>query len=275
MRVWLATLLVVATLAGCADSASPRDDGAPPSGFLAAGSDDLTGGISGVVVDGNVVPIAGATVTLQSSTAQSVTDAEGRFAFDKLEPGVYFLDINATKFLATQQSAQVVAGETVKIKVSLLADPTPDPYHETFPFKGQINFHATVAWAQLEWMLDTYAGVNTPACNCVFTFEPSGKPQGHLYEAVWKEGTEDPRGPSSYYWSYAVPEPYQELFGYAPSPIYKTWGEDAFPTESEELKVMLLGDEDWIAVDQQFEIFLTLWYNSEVPDGWSVVGGDS
>lgn len=259
-------------LSGCADA--PASSDGPEDGLLEANNSDTTGAISGVVVDEAVRPIEGATVTLTATQASTTTDVEGRFVFSDLEPGTYFLTAVAPRHLEAQTSIEVVAEQTSTARFSLLGDGLPDPYHQTQHFQGLITFHATVAWAQAEWMLDTYAGITTPACEqCVFTFSSPEIPTGHLFEATWEPNLEDPRGPYELYWSYAVPDPYQELFGYAPAPIYRTWEAAPFE-ETGEYKVMLLGDYDAVHLDQEFEIFLTQWFNKPVPDGWSILNGD-
>jgi len=260
-------------LAGCAEEAVGDAD---EEGFLAAHTSATTGAIRGVVVDEAIRPVSGARVHLVGTDQNVTTADEGRFAFEDLAPGVVFLEASATRHLAAQVSATVVAGKTEQVSIALPSDGLPDPFYQTHQFQGAITFHATVAWAQVEWMADTYAGVSTPACeHCVFAFESDAVPDGHVFEAVWEESTPDPRGPDELYWSYAVPEPYQELFGYAPSPIYQTWEAGAFEEETRQYKVMLLGDVDGVSVDQPFEIFLTQWFNTGVPDGWSVVQGSS
>lgn len=267
---WLVVCALL--LAGCAEDVAPLEEDAD-EGFLVAVADEASGAISGVVVDEQIRPIADANVTLTAG-ATTFTDAEGRFSFEGLEPGVQFLSVSAARHLPTQTSVQVMAGEVAKVRVSLPSDGLPDPYFQTHHFQGSIAFHATVAWAQAEWMLDTYAGITTPACaNCVFTFSSDETPTGHLFEAIWDDSLSDPRGPYELYWSYAVPEPYQELFGYAPSPILRVWETDAFEEQTGDYKVLMLGDYDSVNLDQTFEIFLSQWFNARVPEGWSIVQG--
>ena len=82
---WLA-LLLMATLAGCADESAPAAPDEPAfDGFDLEATDD-TGIIRGVVVDQAIVPIAEATVTLQSGE-QTESNEGGAFGFAALEPG--------------------------------------------------------------------------------------------------------------------------------------------------------------------------------------------
>jgi protocatechuate 3,4-dioxygenase beta subunit len=88
-----------------------------------------TGGLAGrVTVEGGNTPIAGARVTLfpmgrpngpMGMPPQAITDQEGRFAFDRLAPGEYRLDVQKTGFApfsypnVRPSPVQVVAGQTV------------------------------------------------------------------------------------------------------------------------------------------------------------------
>jgi hypothetical protein len=92
-----------------------------------------TGGIAGrVTVDGADTPVAGARILLVfdgrpsgltvmpgGMPLQSVTDREGRFAFDQLAPGTYRLDVQKTGFVPPLRpgtrpiTIQVTAGQTV------------------------------------------------------------------------------------------------------------------------------------------------------------------
>lgn len=88
-----------------------------------------TGGVGGrVTVEGGNTPIAGARVTLfpmgrppngPMGIPQAITDQEGRFAFDRLAPGEYRLDVQKTGFApfsypnVRPSTVQVVAGQTV------------------------------------------------------------------------------------------------------------------------------------------------------------------
>lgn len=273
MRKWLVLFLALA-VAGCSDAPAPADP--DDEGFLSTESEAGRGAISGVVVDASVRPIEGASVALVGQGRNATTDVEGRFLFDDLEPGTYFLDVKAARHLPIQQSAQVEPGQTAKVKVSLQSDGLPDPYKQTHFFSGIIHMHATVAWAQLEWMLDSELGITTPACECAFEFTSDQQPQGHTFEAVWDEATQDPvNGPHEYYWEYAVPDPFQEVYGYEVSPILRTWNEQPWETETGTYKVLLLGPAYWVAVEQEFEIFLTQWFNTDAPDDWAIADGDS
>ncbi len=131
MRAVSLFLIFLVALAGCADSKAPvaEDDGFTDKPLE---SDATTGIIRGVVVDDSFTPVAGATIVLQidGGTQETVADAEGRFGYSKVPPGVYFLKASAELHTETQFSATVVAGQAQPpiISVQLVRLYAGDPY---------------------------------------------------------------------------------------------------------------------------------------------------
>lgn len=113
MRALLvAFVVVVVGLAGCAGDKAPEEP-VPVTDFedLPVEVTETTGAIRGIVVDERITPILGAEVTITGAVTQStVTDKEGRFVFDGLEPGTYFLAATSSLHTGAQTSVEVVAG---------------------------------------------------------------------------------------------------------------------------------------------------------------------
>jgi hypothetical protein len=93
-------------------------------GSRAAFASVTTGTIKGTTVDTGGLPIPGVVVTLESpalmGTAQRETDAEGKFFFPELSPGVYSLTAEHAGFNKVQKTAiQVSIGRTAQITVEM------------------------------------------------------------------------------------------------------------------------------------------------------------
>lgn len=134
MRALLMAFVVVGVgLAGCAGGGS-KEDPASQTKFddLAVEVTATTGVILGIVVDAQIRPVADAQVTLRGAgkDLSAATDVEGRFVFDNLEPGTYFLTVTSNLHKEVQTSAEVVAGVAdppiTRIQVERLF--SQDPY---------------------------------------------------------------------------------------------------------------------------------------------------
>lgn len=135
---------VALVLAGCADDprASDGDD------FDDVEVDADTGAIRGVVVDQSIVPIEGVSVALDGDEPkETVTDAQGRFAFSKLDPGFYFLTASKPLYEEITFQASVEAGNpeppivTVKMTRLFAGEPFMLPFvSEGYFTCSQANF---------------------------------------------------------------------------------------------------------------------------------------
>lgn len=136
MRVWVTAVAVALLLAGCAEEAAAPDEEFGLEEELEA--TDSTGIIRGVVVDKAIVPIEGATISINGGPS-TTTNADGAFGFDGLEPGTYFFDVTKPGFTPVQQSSEVVAGESQPpiVRIQLLPDAAfVDPFNELLQYTG-------------------------------------------------------------------------------------------------------------------------------------------
>lgn len=269
MRVaWALAPLLAALLAGC--SGSPGSDG--PSGptppDVGVDSDSATGAISGVVVDESIRPIGGALVRLVTLAVNVTTDSEGLFAFTDLAPGFYAMIAEAPLHQPAQVTADVVAGETVKVKVQLAADTSPQPYKVTYKHDGFMQVWAGIAQFEVENLGES------GACDCRIYFQPEPNVATFVYEAVWEEAGPDPAGLSEYYWILSEPEGEMYEAGYCFSPCHVRLNADSNDYSGKEVMARLDGPDAWVVAQQSFTLFVTLWYNAEAPDDWSFVNGD-
>lgn len=87
---------------------------------------ELGGGIAGVVRDSLRAGLAGATVFAEGTGIESVTDAEGRFALDGLEPGLYSVGfthpyLEAFAYTPESREVRVPAEVTTPMRISFSA----------------------------------------------------------------------------------------------------------------------------------------------------------
>ncbi len=262
MRLPILLLTFSLILAGCAGEApAETDDGLPATKEVDAGLD--TGAISGVVVDATITPVAGANVELKTLAMSAVTEADGTFVFPELEPGVYFLEASAERYLMIQMQVTVTAGEVAKPVIQIPGDPTPLPFHQTITFSG----HMVASDIYAVYLLTYYVG-NTTLCECIFTFgvEPGYKTA--VLQGDWTPSI-DPTGEHVLYW---------ELWGGTDeeghTANYLAAGETmrsagaAFGESQGELWVQVSSSEI-PDVEQPFDGFLTLFYVDGAPPGWS------
>lgn len=183
MHKWCVLGLFLVALAGCSEASEPTPD-EPELGLdESLEATDTTGVIRGVVLDPAVIPIEGATVTINSLGTATTTNANGAFGFADLEPGTYFLDIAKAGFVGTQTSAEVQAGVDLPpvVKVQLVPDASTAPYVQAFQFDGYMACSLSyIALCGLPVVDETTED------NFLATFELDGPPQWINMEATWK-----------------------------------------------------------------------------------------
>jgi hypothetical protein len=138
-----AAALVLVLLSGCSGSGSGSGSGVTEvEGVVTADFSEVEvkvgadrGAIRGVVVDPSITPIPGASVTVAADNRTSTTDQVGRFVFDDLRPGTYFLHVRKDNYHPTQVSVEVEAGvaEPPIVKVQL------QPLFDQKPFVQQVT----------------------------------------------------------------------------------------------------------------------------------------
>ncbi|MGB0652661.1 MAG: carboxypeptidase-like regulatory domain-containing protein [Thermoplasmatota archaeon] len=274
----MAALLLTALLAGCAS-----DGGNPGDSFeLGDGStvdlDDVSarkgfGAISGVVVDPAIRPVAGAIVTLRSAGINTTTADDGRFAFEDVQPGFHFLDIRGAGYQASQSSVDVLEGGVAKVKVLLEIDASPQPYHTTYKFAAFADATAGIAgWAADLFLED----LGLSLCKCFFNFSVDQPPASFVMEAEWVDSIPGkPTGATEYYFSLSSDEPYELETTYVTSPALWVMNGSFYPEDARTYSISLYPDDFWPTYNQQYEVFVTVFYLERHPDGWSFLSGDS
>lgn len=291
-------LFAVALLAGCTGGeGGPEGTGTsePP----AVEATDTTGGIRGVVVDDRIVPIEGALVEVIGTTHSLTTLADGMFVFSGLEPGAYSVRASHGLYSTEQQTTQVVAGESdpPALKILLVRTVFAEPYLQTHKYDGFIVCSVNTIGLLSE---ECGEGVGVPGVgrvggqsnnnvqfdvpiddsglaikSIVFekSWEATSEAGNELYTPIGTEWVCDP----TCSWN-----AFGEMNG--PSPQYLWAGPDQFGEDSAVKPGAVLTMFTWagsfedpagVALNQQYEDFMTISYHLPLPEGWSFVAGDA
>jgi hypothetical protein len=133
----LALLALSAVFAGC----SGGDDGQA----LTAQERALRNtGITGAVMDGELVPLADVVVNLHTGDRHVRTDDEGRYGFHGLGAGDHLLSVGAYGYKPLTYSVRVWETAVTEQDFVLTEVPTGEPYHETQDLSGFISCEAAV-----------------------------------------------------------------------------------------------------------------------------------
>lgn len=139
--VALCLSLAVASLSGCVELAAEEPEAqaaqaaAVEAERLLDEYNEKAGHIAGTVTGADGLAIEGATVDLLTVQAAR-TDAQGRFAFIDLAPGVYTLVVGATDHLEARSDVEVAAGQFARPAIQLEAVPAPQPYSTLYRLDG-------------------------------------------------------------------------------------------------------------------------------------------
>ncbi len=190
-------MLAVIALAGCAEESAPPpvDDDLGLEEDLEA--TDTTGVIRGVVVDSAIRPIAGVTIQVQGQALEAVSNENGAFGFEDLEPGTYFLTASRIGYLPVQQSADVVAGDSMPPAVRMLMeqDASFNPYYKGQSFRGFIE--CTTSLIVVCGLPNLITGDEITGDKFTPTFYYDEGADLIITEMVWE--TTQPLGPEMYF----------------------------------------------------------------------------
>ncbi|MBI2077016.1 MAG: carboxypeptidase regulatory-like domain-containing protein [Euryarchaeota archaeon] len=136
-RSVLVALIVLLMGAGCLAEAPPAAKASPPP--TASVTED-TGGVEGMVVDDEFIPVGNASLSVIGSTVWAVSNAAGAFALSGLPAGDHLLVVKAQGFKDRNQGITVLPGEVSKVRVVLEAVPGPVPYIDaSYSYAGYLN----------------------------------------------------------------------------------------------------------------------------------------
>jgi hypothetical protein len=96
---------------------------------------DGLGAIQGAVIDDSLVPIVGATVTLDDGTI-ATTDESGAYHFGQLPPRTYLLNATAPGHASATARVDVIADQVAAAQFALRPLPSANAFFETIPQTG-------------------------------------------------------------------------------------------------------------------------------------------
>jgi hypothetical protein len=291
-----AGLFLLGLLSGCASKASGSGDLQLADGktvdlaAAAQGQESADRGvISGVVVDPAIRPIAGANLTVVGQGLAARADASGIFVVPNLKPGLYTVAARAAGFLPVQTTAEVKAGETTKVRIAMDVDRTPVPFHSpTVKFKGFYNVGSGLfdEVGTLDVWNRSVGPARTPesaTCTCVFGFDMDGNFTTIVVEAAWtpspaKPDLPDPAnlGPTEMTWAFK-PDAGKEpplTFCYGSPCASHMWGGNV-SADARHVTLHFWSDASWVTVNQDFEAFVTIFYNGAAPPDWAFTKGST
>ncbi len=280
MRVLTVLLLLLGVaLAGCSDAPAEQTndvtlgDGSTVDLDKAAKAENGKGAIAGVVVDESIAPIAGAVVEIAQLALTIETGEDGSFGASDLEPGLYTLSVSAVDYLPIQTTVDVSPDNVGKVRVVLPLDPTPKPYHNTLKFEWYDS--AGQPLVDFAWDLFRPGGVPAMCDQCEWTFSSDGPVESFIIEATWEDSVPPAHKASEFYWTM---EPTADTSDYE-SDYFENPGRAEILgnrwRDHTEFFLMLAYEEEWVAVQQSAEVFITMFYEAPAPEGWSIVAGDT
>lgn len=286
----LATLL----MAGCASSPSSESETEPfaePIAFEDLEVKETKGLIRGIVISETITPIEGAQVELRLTTGSptKITDAQGAFVFNDLEPGDYFLTVSKAGYFEVQASATVVAGvaEPPIVKVQLVVDVENQPFTELLQWTG---FFACGIGTNGGGV--TSVGVNPCAVDALtcdvadvcllgssnthtFEFGTARVPDLAQAEAVWT-GNQPLGNALNLGWHDEGTADFKGISGESPLILPATYDEivEAHDANITSLLVRIFpgsNQELTVTTQQRFDVYVTYFYGFVPREGWAFV----
>jgi hypothetical protein len=298
-------LCAALVLAGCSDSEpAPKPPKATDPGLVDASS--TTGGVRGVVVDQAIRPLKGVLVEVMDTNRTATTDETGIFVVSGLKPGPHLLRVSHIFFDTMQVAVDVQANvrdpEVVRIQLSLKT--SDRPYFNTVHYKGYITcslgadlfaseecgegvgvpcgvpvygcqrlLHNDNNKVQYDFYVD---GPNVKTIIVEQVWKPNADATGELYTVLATNWTCDPICGGD--------KELAESSG--PSPLYVRADEDVLKGIKIEgtTRFSTFTWPNWgggdcqtpcanAAVNQDFDLFVTVFYAIPAPEGWSFVNG--
>lgn len=281
LRGMVAALLFLGlSLAGCSSpdhgkTSVALGDGSRVELKDAAPTSVDVGSISGVVVDAAIRPLAAVNLTLLGPQSHAATDKDGLFTVPDLAPGLYTLSANLTGYLPTQTTAEVKAGETAKVRIVLPTDTSPKPYHTTMKFDGFVQAGSGLFNEAYDLFVGEETGVFS--CTCRFNFTSDEQVTSFIFETQWEPTLDDPASPQDAYWTIYGPDAKGDSTYASGNCFDPCWGQangTTYGPNARDFYAYVWLDSSWVVVQQQFTVYVTLFYNGMPPEGWSFVNGD-
>jgi hypothetical protein len=314
MRSLAIVVLFSFLVAGCSGASSPDEEAEQEGGGfddLDLDATDTTCVIRGVVVDDRIVPVEGANVAvrLDTGTQTAVTDAEGRFGFDEIEPGTYFLTASKLNYEGVQSTVECLAGvdEPAVQRILLVRLFDVEPYSEVIKFEGFLA--CSNGYAVGTTCVNDYTRLvgclHPSACPCPggclrdynvsrlggnnreYVHNMTGGWQTMVWEMVWDPTTSTTSAAMAVLVSFHARPTASHFYGSASgqSPVKlrlevnetgpgQQLEPSTIPPEGIRDLFTFVNASNSIAINQDFTIFHFTFYHGKPPEDWSFVDGD-
>lgn len=274
-RSGAALLIAAILLSGCTKPDEP-----------VVASEVLPGVVMGTVTDVALVPLAGVNVTVEGANQSALTDATGAFRFE-LPPGEHVLLAALAGYKVGAQRASVASAQTAALAFVLEQLPKEEPYSVPQEANGLLGCRALLV-ASGE-ATDVPCGANDPneRARLEFPVDTVEELGGAVVEAVWEPSSSAgatlqltvSRASGSELVPLGVAEGEERIAIALPARLLA----DLQAGESLVAELAAAGsltDEEAgvdgaIVVQQPFTVYVTLFYRSEPPAGYSAVEGAS
>jgi hypothetical protein len=263
---WAIAMLAALLLAGCGG----KDNGA---GQVALGDgsrisldlpeeqqpavDDIRGAVSGVVVNEAIFPLPGAIVAVRDRDHETTTDADGRFAFLEMPPGLYTLTVTIEGYGDGLGTVNVKSGQVVKSILQVRRMPVLDPYHTTI---------------KVETVHDPANAILYGFTDQLVAFDM--QPKTVILEAKWDGLTDTPVADLLEYEVQPESDPETYQTGGGPNPLRVQFDADFFPKGEYAVRFNVHPSAYSSPGETRGQVFLTIFYVDPAPEGWSLVAGD-
>ncbi len=233
-----------------------------------------TGGIDGLIVDEEELPIGGARVVLVGTDIETSSDAGGRFTFSQVDPGDYKVTIKKTGFATAGRAVPVIAGEISQLRVTLKQLFFDVPYHETHPWTGMVlaGFF-TVAVGEGGSPGDpSCSACFLPCDTCVTEFNVTRGMRAIVFELEAQSTVANPVGDNDYFW---------QLLGN--SRDYGRYGADywidggkrqingGWPDGGDDFRFTMQCGLEFVCVNQQFTVHFSKFYFQGPTDNFTAL----
>ena len=221
-------------------------------------ADDIRGAVSGIVVNEAIFPVANATVAVRDRDLEATTDADGRFVFEDMPPGLYTLGVRMEGYGDGLGTINVKSGLVTKSILQIQHLPVRDPYHTTIK--------ASVVYNEVDAM---YSGA--PDQLVAFDMQPSTV----ILEAVWTGLVDATVEDILQYDVQPESDPELAQSGGGPNPLRVQLDPDFFPRGEYAIRYSVQPSFLSPSLESRGDVFLTIFYVEPAPDGWSLARGDS
>ena len=212
------------------------------------------------------------------------TTKEGVFAFEDLEPGVYFVTASLAGCLGPATTSEVAAGQVSYVRILLARTAGIEPYHYTLQLSGYIQASPALAGAISDAFFDSFGFLvpDNPLCkNCVLLIETPGVDiRTFVLDGSWQT-TAPPVTANDLFLSIVNVNSSIEKPGYggsieSPTLVHLSPDNPAFVGgKSDWWRFQVSGSLEQPNYNQQYDLYITVFVNEAAPAGWSLAAGDS